>query len=65
MFDPAAMGTLIIGLNAARTDTQPDRPRRPAPAPRRRYRGLRFILANALRQAAAAVEPSVVGDTTS
>ena len=63
MFDPAAMGTLIIGLDAAKADSQPDRPRRPAPARRRGRRGVRFVLANALRQAAAALEPSVVGDT--
>jgi hypothetical protein len=63
MFDPAAMGTLIIGLDAAKADTQPDRLRRPAPARARGRRGVRFALANVLRQAAAALEPSVVGDT--
>jgi 4'-phosphopantetheinyl transferase EntD len=63
MFDPAAMGTLIIGLDAAKADTEPDRPRRLAPARRRGHRRARIVLANALRQAAAAPEPSVVGDT--
>lgn len=63
MFDPAAMGTLIIGLNAAKADTELDRPRRLAPAPQRGHRGVRFALARALRRAAVALEPSVVRDT--
>jgi hypothetical protein len=65
MFDPAAMGTLILGLNAIEADAQLDRPRRPAPAPRRAHRGIRVALANALRQVAAALEPPAVRDTAS
>jgi len=65
MFDPAAMGTLIIGLNANKADTEVARPRRPAPASRRAHRGIRVVLANALRQAATALEPSAVRDTAS
>jgi hypothetical protein len=67
MFDPAAMGTLIIGLNAVKADTELDRARRsaPAPAPRRAHRGIRVALAKALRQAAAALEPAALRDPAS
>ncbi|MEX1169551.1 MAG: hypothetical protein WEE50_05355 [Chloroflexota bacterium] len=65
MFDPAAMGTLIIGLNANKADTELDRPRRQPPTPRRARRGIRVALANALRQAAAVLEPPAVRDTAS
>jgi hypothetical protein len=65
MFDPAAMGTLILGLNAIDADARLDRRRRPAPAPRRARRGIRVALANALRQAAAALEPSAMPDAAS
>lgn len=63
MFDPAAMGTLIIGLNANKADADLDRRRRPAPRARRAHRGIRVGLANVLRQAAAALEPPAVRDT--
>jgi hypothetical protein len=55
MFDPAALGTLIIGLNAERTEAQSHRRRRQITAPRRTL-GLRIALANRLRRAAAALD---------
>jgi hypothetical protein len=65
MFDPAAIGTLVIGLNANKADMELDRPRRTTPTRRRANRRIRVALANALRQAAAALEPPAVRDTVS
>jgi hypothetical protein len=53
MFDPSALGTLIIGLDHAREE--PRRPAAPAPIQVRRTRrlpGVRVLLAGVLRGAA-------------
>ena len=52
MFDPAAMGTLIIGLNRIRHESLSDHPRRSPAASRRDVPGLRVALARGMRQAA-------------
>jgi hypothetical protein len=64
MFDPGAMGTLLIGLNAIRAEEQDDRRRRLVAAARRDHRGIRLALANALRQAAALLEPASVREAS-
>ncbi len=61
MFDPAAMGTLVIGLNANQAQAQASR-RRPSTAAPRRDHHVRVALARALRRAAAALEPRRVGE---
>jgi hypothetical protein len=57
MFDPAALGTLIIGLDAVRRDD--DRPPR-APRQRRpaRLDAVRLRLATSLRRIARTIDPS-------
>jgi hypothetical protein len=56
MFDPAAMGTLLIGLNGVERETRPIRAR-PARTVRRRHPGaVRRSVAAALRRAAASLE---------
>jgi hypothetical protein len=62
MFDPAAMGTLLIGLNAVRAETQNDRRRRSVVARHREHLGLRVALARGLRRAAALLEQPSVGE---
>lgn len=64
MFDPAAMGTLLIGLNAERAETQHDRGRRAMTAPRHERVGMRMALARGLRRAAALLERTTVGEVT-
>ena len=63
MFDPGAMGTLLIGLNAERAETTNDRRRVRAAAVRHERRpGLRVAIANALRRAAALLDQPAVGE---
>lgn len=65
MFDPAVIGTLLIGLNAVHAqDGQLRREhQRPSPeASRRGQRPFRVALAGALRRAAAALDASPVGE---
>jgi hypothetical protein len=63
MFDPAVMGTLIIGLNAAEAESRYDDERRPRRAAQRREgAGVRVAVARTLRRIAAAVEPQRVGE---
>lgn len=63
MFDPGAMGTLIIGLNAERAETANDRRRRLEVAVRRERRaGLRIAVANVLRRTAALLDQPAVGE---
>ncbi len=61
MFDPAAMGTLLIGLDLDGADGRPGRPGRSVAA-RRRDRSVRVALARGLRRAASALEPRPVGE---
>jgi len=62
MFDPAVLGTLLIGLNAERAAAQGDRRRRPVTAPRRDPVGMRVRLARGLRRAAALLDRPAVGE---
>lgn len=65
MFDPAAMGTLIIGLDdAVQAETRTDRRARSVTAPRREP-SLRVALARGLRRAAALLEPPTLGELAS
>ena len=66
MFDPAAMGTLLIGFNAERAEAQGLRRRHPvaAPAPGRKPLGIRLTLARGLRRAAALLDRPTVGEAT-
>ena len=59
MFDPGAMGTLLIGLNAIQSETSTRRERRPVQA-RRRQRSMRAALAAGLRGAADLLQPEPV-----
>lgn len=62
MFDPAAMGTLLIGVElGTQTDTSHRRRRRPIVTPRRTH-ALRLALARRLRRIAAALERPMVGE---
>ena len=61
MFDPGAMGTLLIGLNAAQNDTDTKRARRSVAAPRR-ARSIRAALARGLRRGADLLQPQTVGE---
>ncbi len=61
MFDPAAMGTLLIGLDLDGAETRTGRPGRSVAA-RRRERPIRVALARGLRRAASALEPRPVGE---
>ena len=56
MFDPAAMGTLKLGLDAAASESHADRPRRAATTRQRQPGTIRLALASGLRRAAAALE---------
>lgn len=64
MFDPAVMGTLLIGLGAVRAEATDDRPRRSVAARRRRLVNLRVALARGLRRAAARLDQPAVGEVT-
>ena len=61
MFDPGAMGTLLIGLKAAQNETQAGRVRRSV-APPGRGRSIREAVASALRRAADQLQPPTVGE---
>ena len=62
MIDPAALGTLRLGLDANDTDAHPSQRRR-APDPTREQRPrVRVAFAGLLRRAADLLEPRVVGD---
>ena len=50
MFDHAAMGTLLIGLDAYHNETHAKRLRRPATTPRRQHT-IRLVLANEIGRA--------------
>jgi hypothetical protein len=56
MFDPAAMGTLLIGLDGVDAESQTIRRPRSVTAPHR-GQSLRAALAQGLRRAAALLEP--------
>ena len=60
MFDPGAMGTLIIGLGATQSEDSAGRIRRPVQA-RRRKRSMRAAFARALRRAADLLHQPVGG----
>jgi hypothetical protein len=65
MFDPAVIGTLLIGLNAVNAqDGQPRRehPRRSTEASPRGRRPFRVALAGAFRRAAAALDAPPAGE---
>lgn len=63
MFDPGAMGTLLIGLNAERNATPNDRRRRLEATVRHGRRpALRIAVANALRRTAAMLDRPTVGE---
>lgn len=62
MFDPAAMGTLLIGLNAERAETRNDRRRRSVAAPRREPIGIRLALARGFRRVAALLDRPTIGE---
>jgi hypothetical protein len=64
MFDPGALGTLIIGLNANRAETRNDRRSRPVVAQRQGHPGLRVSLARGLRRAAALLDQPRVGESS-
>jgi len=61
MFDHGAMGTLLIGLNAAHDETDTSRVRRSVAAPRQR-RSIRAVLARGLRRGADLLQPQTVGE---
>ena len=61
MFDPGAMGTLLIGLNTVDNDAHSKRVRRPVAAPRRAH-SIRAALAGGLRRGADRLQPQTVGD---
>lgn len=62
MFDPGAMGTLIIGLDAVRAEAQNDLRSRPVAVAHRNYVGLRVTLARGLRRTAELLERPTVGE---
>jgi hypothetical protein len=63
MFDPGAMGTLLIGLNANENEIPTQQVRRSLVAPRReRERSVRAALAGSLRRAADRLQPQTVGE---
>lgn len=61
MFDPAAMGTLLIGLDADQAESHTKRPPLAVAAPPRQH-AVRLSLARGLRRAAAALEPRTIGE---
>ena len=64
MFDGAAMGTLLIGLNAERAETQNDRRRRSVVMRRSTRPGIRVAVASGLRRAAGLLDRPTVGEVT-
>jgi hypothetical protein len=60
MFDPGAMGTLLIGLNAERAEAENDRRRLSVEAARRDRPGIRVALARGLRRAAEVLDRPAV-----
>jgi hypothetical protein len=64
MFDPAVMGTLLIGLDAVRAEAREDRPRRSRRARGPRLVGVRIALAQGFRRAAALLDQPRLGDVT-
>ena len=61
MFDHAAMGTLLIGLDAYQNETHTKRARRSVETPRRE-RSIRVALARGLRRAADQIQPQTVAE---
>jgi hypothetical protein len=61
MFDPAVLGTLLIGLNAERASTQVDRRRRGVSAANQDGFRIRTTIARGLRRAAALLDQPAVG----
>jgi hypothetical protein len=61
MFDPAVMGTLLIGLDAINAESQAPRRPRPIRASRRKS-SIRAALAQSLRRVAALLEPRMVDE---
>lgn len=59
MFDPGAIGTVLIGLNALENETPTKQARRSVAAPRRE-RSIRAALARGLRRAADQLQPQTV-----
>jgi hypothetical protein len=60
MFDPAAMGTLLIGLNGTDDPNRPQRRRHARHVRHRAHGGIRVAVAHALRRAATLVEGPAV-----
>jgi hypothetical protein len=63
--DPAALGTLRIGLDAIEAEARYDRPRRPTVAHANRSRPIRVTLASVLRRLAATLDRPTVGEAAS
>jgi len=61
MFDPAAMGTLLIGLDAHQNETHTKRARGAVTAPRRE-RSIRVAVARGLRRAADQIQPQTIAE---
>jgi hypothetical protein len=61
MFDPTAMGTLLIGLNLDEAAPQTNQRHAPAAAPGRAH-AARVALASAFRRVAALLEPRGLGE---
>ena len=61
MFDHAAMGTLLIGLDAYQNETHTKRAPRSVTAPRRE-RSIRVALARGLRRAADQIQPQTIAE---
>ena len=61
MFDPAAMGTLLIGLDGDQAQSQTTRRRLAVAAPSRELT-IRLTLARGLRRVASALEPRTMGE---
>ena len=61
MFDPGAMGTLLIGLKAAQNEAEAGRVRGSV-APPGRGRSVRAAIASALRRVADQLQPPTVGE---
>ena len=63
MFDPAVLGTLLIGLNAERAERETLGRRLSKRAGHRERPGMRVALANGLRRAAALLDRPTVRET--
>lgn len=62
MIDQGALGTLLIGLNAIRAETQNPRRRASVAVSRQEHAGIRVALARALRRAAELLERPTIGE---